>query len=73
MNEAQKTELEKWTPAELIAAMIAEDWRPTSTPGEYGHYDGYIVNLNDIMKDGREYWHQLAERQVTPPMAPPPF
>ena len=62
----------KWTPAQLYGRMLSNDWKPLPSVGLWiNTATGYEVNLNAIMPDGREYWHQLAERNQTPPTEPP--
>jgi hypothetical protein len=61
-----------WKLWQLLSHMLAAGWQPTAA-GTWRHPDGAVVDLqaNDISK--RPYWHQLAERRVTPPSSPPPF
>ena len=37
---------EPWTPAELIAAMIRDGWRPTRVPGRYIHQNTYYESTS---------------------------
>ena len=64
---------QKWTKVQLISRMLAAGWQPQPEPGRWSHPDGVAIDLNAPMRDGIEYWHQLAERNVLPPSAPVPF
>ncbi|MCA9368455.1 hypothetical protein KC887_09480 [Candidatus Kaiserbacteria bacterium] len=62
--------MKKWELWQLIGHMIDEGWQPCG--GSWKHPDGAIVDLNADDVSKRPYWHQLAERQQTPPTTNPP-
>jgi hypothetical protein len=65
-------ERKKWQLWQLLSHMLAAGWQPTAD-GKWRHPEGAVVDLNANDVSKRSYWHQLAERHVTPPTSPVPF